>query len=447
MGKRNLTDRALKALKADAMDSVIPGLGIRVSPLGVKTFVLIARYPGSTNPTRRAIGRYGAIDLAMARQTARDWLELIRQGKDPAEEIERQRAAEARQRASTFGVVFDAFGTEKLAKERKGEEVKRDITNNFLPQWGQQSITDISELDVLAVINAKKTTAPSQARNLLGEIRRLFDWAIEQRVYGLTANPCQNLKPTKIIGKKKRRQRILSDDELFALWRAAKRLPYPYRQAYQLLTLAALRLNEAVDASWTEFNPAIVQVLRQRKQDERVDWTKFKSGQLEWVIPADRMKGEDEEARPHLVPLTPDILQILESLPLFRSGDYLFSTTFGKKPVWIGDKIKKAIDARMLRTLRALARLRGADPAKVELAHWVNHDIRRTCRSNLSRLRVTEEAREAVIAHARPGIKGTYDLHDYADEKREALTLWAGRLRSIVEPTPSNVVELAKARA
>jgi hypothetical protein len=60
----------------------------------------------------------------------------------------------------------------------------------------------------------------------------------------------------------------------------------------------------------------------------------------------------------------------------------------------------------------------------------------------LSRLKVTEEAREAVLAHARPGIKGTYDLYDYLDEKREALELWATRLRSIVSPPPDNVIKL-----
>jgi hypothetical protein len=47
-----------------------------------------------------------------------------------------------------------------------------------------------------------------------------------------------------------------------------------------------------------------------------------------------------------------------------------------------------------------------------------------------------------VLAHARPGIKGTYDLHDYLDEKREAIELWAARLRDIVTPKPRNVIEL-----
>ena len=88
MAKRNLTDRTLKALKpaaagklCDIMDSVVPGFGVRVSDSGRRTFMLVARYPGSPNPTRRAIGVYGAITLADARQTAQDWLKLIKAGR------------------------------------------------------------------------------------------------------------------------------------------------------------------------------------------------------------------------------------------------------------------------------------------------------------------------------------------------------------------------------
>ena len=90
MAKRNLTDRTLKALKPaaagklyDVMDSVVPGFGVRVSDSGRRTFMLVARYPGSPNPTRRAIGVYGAITLADARQKAQDWLKLIEGGERP----------------------------------------------------------------------------------------------------------------------------------------------------------------------------------------------------------------------------------------------------------------------------------------------------------------------------------------------------------------------------
>ena len=65
-----------------------------------------------------------------------------------------------------------------------------------------------------------------------------------------------------------------------------------------------------------------------------------------------------------------------------------------------------------------------------------------TVRSQLSSLKVPDVVCEAILAHARPGIKRTYDRYGYLDEKREALQLWAARLRSIVSPSPANVVSL-----
>jgi hypothetical protein len=149
------------------------------------------------------------------------------------------------------------------------------------------------------------------------------------------------------------------------------------------------------------------------------------------------MKGRNEKARPHAVPLTDDMLAILDKLPRFIRGKYLFSTKNGEKPAWLSTSVKNKVDQRMRLTLRALARQRGGN-REIDLPRWTNHDIRRSVRSQLSRLRVTEEAREAVLGHARPGIKGVYDHHDYLDEKREALELWANRLRSIVEPPGPN---------
>jgi integrase len=455
MVRKNLTDRYLKSLKPapngrpyEVMDSVIRQTGVRVmgttaSP--VLTFILIARFPPSTNPTRRALGAYvespkGASDrtvdellaldvltLAEARLKAQEWLRMIARGLDPAIETERRKQGRIRQQKNTFLAVFEDWVREKLPGERKGKVVERDVRREFVLKLGSLPITEITDLDVLTIINAKKRTAPVQARNELGHIKRFLKWAVGQRVYGLKMSPCDSLKPGTIIGEKKSGNRILNDAELFALWRAVKRLPYPYKQAYQILVLTALRLNEVADASWPEFDLA---------------------NQL-WVVPAVRMKAKNSKARPHAVPLTDDILAILTKLPRFKRGHFLFSTTFGEKPIWMNDKIKKRVDARMLRTLRALARQRGIDPAKVEFPAWTNHDIRRTVRSNLSRLRVTEEAREAVLAHVRPGIKGTYDHHDYLDEKREALEFWNRRLFAIVEPQlPSaNVIELAAVRA
>jgi Arm DNA-binding domain len=96
MARKALTDRTLKSLKPaashyDVWDATVPGLGVRVSQTGRKTFVLMARIRRGGHPTRRALGVYGAITLADARTKAQEWLKLIRQGIDPIIEEERRR--------------------------------------------------------------------------------------------------------------------------------------------------------------------------------------------------------------------------------------------------------------------------------------------------------------------------------------------------------------------
>lgn len=427
--RANFTDRGLKALKAaksgthyDRWDAVVPGLGVRVSETGRKTFVLLKRFPGKPHPTRLRIGEYGAITLEKARKTARDWLELIQKGKHPADEIERQKAEQARKRANTFAAVAHDFIEQKLPTERRGDDAERDIRANFLPAWQALPITEIADDMVAALIKAKARTAPVQARNLLALAKRFFRWAIDQRAYGIKVNPAADLKPASLCGERASRERTLANTELMALWRASGRMRYPFGPIYRLLLLTALRLNEVADAEWSEFD--------------------FKAGL--WTIPAARMKGRESKARAHVVPMTTEIRAILESLPRQNGGPFVFSTTGGRRPVWVSAKVKDRLDARMSRTILAMGRMSGE---RMVPADWRNHDIRRTIRTHLSRLKISEEAREAVMAHVRPGIKGVYDLHDYLDEKREALTMWADRLRGIVSPSPersgsSNVVPL-----
>src|SRR5262249_14286961 len=111
--KRNLTDRYLRSLN-----------------------VLLARFQHGADPTRRALGAYPAISLAEARGKARKWRELIRRGIDPAQEEERERAAELRKQKTTFAAVAEDFIREKLPNESKGREVERDIRRVFIPVWG-----------------------------------------------------------------------------------------------------------------------------------------------------------------------------------------------------------------------------------------------------------------------------------------------------------------------
>ena len=55
---------------------------------------------------------------------------------------------------------------------------------------------------------------------------------------------------------------------------------------------------------------------------------------------------------------------------------------------------------------------------------------------------------QAVVGHRPPGIVGVYEVHQYADEKRETLELWAQHLAKITNPVPApaKVVKLARRR-
>jgi hypothetical protein len=59
---------------------------------------------------------------------------------------------------------------------------------------------------------------------------------------------------------------------------------------------------------------------------------------------------------------------------------------------------------------------------------------------------ISDLVRELVIGHTRPGLHKVYDQYAYLDEKRFALDAWAARLRTIIEPTPGNVVSVERSR-
>src|SRR6516225_9510263 len=112
--KTALTDRAIKAMRKaikayDVHDAVVPGLSLRVMPSGAKSFVVLTRFPGAKHPTRRALGAYGALTLESARAKARQWLDLIARGIDPAAQVEEERRKRERARRITFAAVVEDY--------------------------------------------------------------------------------------------------------------------------------------------------------------------------------------------------------------------------------------------------------------------------------------------------------------------------------------------------
>jgi integrase len=427
MARRRLTDRTLKALKPakpkqpnqkrphdEFMDDLVQGFGVRVNDKGRKTFILIARYPGSRHPTRRALGQYEkGMSLESARKKAGEWRRLLADGVDPKVDIERKRKEEARSRADSFATVAETYIEHiKRAGYRSARDVELCLEREFTSRWGKRPIREIERRDVIEVLDAiVKRDAPYAAHNALAHLRSMFNWACER--HDLETSPCDRIKPSRIIGSKEFRQRVLSDDELRAFWRATGRMGYPFGNLLRMLLLTGQRRDECAGARWREFDLS-------RKL---------------WTVPPERFKSEST----HLVPLSDPVIELLEKLP--KKFDHLFSTTLGKKPVSGFSKAKASLNKRMLRTLKAAAHDR-----KVALPPFVIHDLRRTVRTRLASLKVPDTVAEMVIGHGRKGLQRVYDQHLYEREMRNALKLWSNRLRDIVDPPPANVVKL-KAKA
>jgi integrase len=428
MKRTTLTDRKVISLKQapegkryQAMDGLVPGFGVRITDKGVKTYILQARFPGSKNPARREIGKVGVLTLEEARAKAREWSTLVKDGIDPALVEERARQQEEQARNNSFKAVAEDYFAIKLARQRSGPAIDKRFRRHLFPHFEKMPIGEITDLDVISTIVKPRIKAtPAMARQLFNDLGAFFSWAVDQRVYGLKTSPCAAIKISKIIGRITPRQRVLNDNEIRALWTAAGRLPYPVGPMYRALLLSALRLREVSNADRSEWN--------------------MRANNWVWTIPEERMKGK----LPHAVPITADLRAIYDACP--RTGKFLFSFDGGTKPMHPSVRLKAQIDEEMLKVLREIAVEEGDDPASVTPPpRWTNHDIRRTVRTRLSRLKIPEDAREALLAHVKPGIQRTYDVHDYFDEKREALEAWAAALRDIVEPSPSNVVRMATA--
>ncbi len=407
-------------------DAVAPGAAVRAYSGGALSLGMVARFPlHPRNPTFRKIGDYaGAPSLAPWRNQVRAWLELIGRGIDPELDTARRRATEQQKHATSFATVWGAFEERHASRLSKAAEARRAGVA-FAKMWGIRPAVEIEPAEIAAHIRSIASKAPAEARNRLGHLRRMYSWAAGAGGFGISSNPCAVLKPKDLIGAKRPRDRTLSDDELRRVWHACsgpagvealkegrrrdraretdQSLGFPYGPLFKFMLLTGQREREVAGASWSEIDLA--------------------AGL--WVIPAVRMKAD----RAHVVPLAPDALALLRSLPRF-TGPCVFTTTAGARAVNGFGATKARLDA--------LSGVRG----------WVLHDLRRTMRSHLSALPIEDRVREQMIAHAQPGLHRVYDLYGYLPEKQRGFELWEAKLRGILAPPPpADVTELAAERA
>ena len=387
LAKKPLTDRAIAAVKPAPpgkrrllWDAQVPGLALRVTDRGSRSFVLVLRYPGTRYPTPRSLGTVGAISLAEARDTAREWLGQIRKGVDP-----QAQAHERRQ--ETFSAIAEGYLSRKAKDHRSRGKVEATLARLVYPTLGQRPIDAITRGDVVRLLDRiEDDNGPVMANRVLGYVSRVFDFH---------ATRTDSFRSPIVKGMKRAseqaRSRILSDDELRAVWKAAGEYQHPFGPLLRFILLTATRRNEALFATRAEIVGT------------------------EWTIPAARYKTKID----HVVPLSKAALAELPA----SAGDGFIFTANGKQAIGSHTLHKAAIDAA--------SGVRG----------WTLHDLRRTARSLMSRAGVPTDHAERALGHVIGGVRGVYDRHAYRDEKARAFEALAALVARIVRPQP-NVVAL-----
>jgi integrase len=383
MAKRALTDAAIKRLKpppkgqVDVFDRGYPGLALRLSYGGNRSWVVFYRHGGKLKRLR--LGVYPALSLADAREAWRKAREEAQAGRDPS------RVRHAGTGATDFAGVTKEWLQRDQAKNRQVHIVTRMIERDVTPSWGSREIASIARRDVLDVIDAiVDRGSPVMARRVHGHLHRLFKWAVGRGI--IESNPLADLpKPH----HETKRDRVLSDAELVAVWTASETIPSHFASALRLLILTGARRDEVGHLRWSEIHG----------NEIRLESSRTKNSQ------------------PHIIPLSIQALAVIENVKRKKESPFVF-TPNGNRPIagWTPQKAHVNAEAK--------------------IAPWVIHDLRRTVATGLQKLKTPLQVTEAILGHtggSRAGVIGIYQRHDYADEKRAALDAWGAHVASLVE--------------
>jgi len=392
-----ITKRTVDALEPSSSDlflwdDELKGFGVRLTPKGVRSYVLQYRMGGrETHPRRYTIGRHGSPWTPdRARKEAERLLYLIHQKIDPTE-------AEKERRREAVDLAFDKYAEKfiELYLQRRWKQWRLGagvLRREAMIVLGKKPLPRIRRSD-LAPLWDRMQDRPAVARITFATLRKLFKWAASRG--DVDRSPLEGVEAPPAVPA---RDRVLDDRELGALWKAIETLRYPFEHFFRLLVLTGQRREEVAQMDWSELS-----------RDDAM-----------WILPAARTKN----SKPNLVPLSDPAIEILDGVAgssQWPCRGFVFSTT-GRTPVSGFTKPKQRIDERMRAETGA------------ELPAWRAHDIRRTVATGLQRLGVRFEVTEAVLNHvsgSKSGIAGVYQRYDWAAEKRTALAAWADHVLQV----------------
>ena len=398
MPKLKFTARGIEAIKppkagqVDYWDASLPGFILRVSYAGRKTWGVVYRH--EDRKRRLTLGTYPSFSLADAREKASDALRDVAHGNDPAEVKSTGRKAE------TLGELAAEY-VEKHAKKKKRSWRMDELAfeRDILPRFRHRKAASITRKEVVRLLDdIVERGAPIQANRVLEILRKAYNWAISRDI--VTYNPCIGIERP---ADETARDRVLTDDEIRAVWAALADEEPAIAAAYKLRLLTAQRGQE-------------VETMRLEDIDRESDW---------WTIPGEQAKNE----KSHRVPLSTQTIEILDELLAGdeRSEGWVFRAPLRDGPMTMMWKTKKDIAKR----------------AGVE---FVPHDLRRSAASKMTGMGIPRLTVSKLLNHAEAGITKVYDRHSYDPEKRQALEAWGARVEEIVtgKEADDKVVPLRK---
>lgn len=377
------------ATQIDYFDQKQSGLGLRVGKTGTMTWFAMYRVKGDRKKRRYTIGRYPTISLSDAREEARKLLVDVDKGNDPAEEKKELLTAP----------TFQDLATEYLAKhatqKRSGREDERILKKDLLPTFGRFKAHDIKRRDVIRLLDEiVDRGAPIQANRTLALIRKIFNWAIGRDL--VEVNPCNQIKAP---SKENRRERVLSESDINAVWVAFEKQKPPVCAMFKLRLLTAQRGGEVESMRWQDI-------------DLEKGW---------WTIPPERSKN----GLSHRVPLARAAVDILKSL--------------GQKKKWVFPSPHHN-GTYIANVQKAGVRVREESGVK----DFKLHDMRRTAASYMTSMGISRLVVSKILNHAEHDVTSVYDRHSYDMEKRAALDKWAGRLEQILTGEKGKVVPFSQ---
>jgi integrase len=390
--RKTLTDKGVWALKPRASryaypDPELAGHYVRVTPNGAKSFAAVARDPAGKQ-IWTTFGPTDRMAIATARELARDAIARVRAGLPAIEP-----------KAETFGTVAASWLKRHVEQNgvRSRKNIVRLLDQHVFPLWRDREFIGLKRSDVAALLDeVQDGHGARQADMVLTIVRSIMNW------FG-TRN--DDYSPPIVRGMRRQdqhaqaRARILTDDELRAIWQVAE--GSKFGDILRICLLSAQRRTKVAEMKWSDFS---------------IDG--------EWTIPKEHREKDNAGS----LVLPPAAVAIIRARPRIGENPYVFAGR-GNGPFSAFSATKTAFDRKL----------------PPDMPSWVIHDLRRTARSLMSRAGVSSDHAERVMGHAIGGVESVYDRHAYKNEKADALQRLAVLIDGIVRPR-DNVMPMQRAK-